>query len=43
MSDFVVTYPAFFLLNDHDAPEIVEIDGKLCVCLFTDVDLVQTF
>lgn len=43
MSDFVMTYPAFFLLNEHDAPDLVEIDGRLCVCLFTDVDLVQTF
>ncbi|MCE9607908.1 MAG: hypothetical protein K8U03_23740 [Planctomycetia bacterium] len=43
MSDFVMTYPAFFLLNEHDAPELVEIDGKLCVCLFTDTDLVATF
>jgi len=38
-----MTYPAFFLLNEHDAPDLVEIDGRLCVCLFTDVDLVQTF
>jgi hypothetical protein len=43
MSDFAITYPAFFLLNEHDVPELVEIDGNLCVCLFTDVDLVRTF
>ena len=43
MSDFVMTYTGFFLLNDHDAPELVEIDGKLCVCFFTDTELVATF
>jgi len=42
-SDFVMMNPAFFLVNEHEAPDIVEIDGQLCVCFFTDVDLVQTF
>jgi hypothetical protein len=43
MSDFVMTYPAFFLLNEHDTPEIVDIDDNICLCLFTDVDLLQSF
>lgn len=37
------TYPAFYLLNEHDAPEVVEIDGKLCICLFTEADHVGAF
>lgn len=43
MSDFVMTYPAFFPLNEHGAPELVDTGEKLCVCLFTDADLVGTF
>lgn len=42
-TDFVMTYPCFFLLNEHGAPDIVQIDDALCVCLFTDSDTVQGF
>lgn len=35
MSDFVATYPAFFQRNEHHASNIVEVDGKVWVCLCT--------
>lgn len=42
-SEFVMTYPCFFVVNEHGAPDIVQIDDALCVCLFTDSDTVQGF
>lgn len=35
MSDFVTTYPVFFLLSEHDVPDLVEIDGSVCASSFT--------
>lgn len=41
--DFVMTYPCYFLLTEKMNPESVIIRDDLCVCLFTDYDLVESF
>jgi hypothetical protein len=41
--DFVMTYPCYFLLTKHSNPETVIVDENLCLCLFTDIHLVEQF
>jgi hypothetical protein len=41
--DFVVSYPCYFPLSTSDAPELIKVDGNLCICFFTDGDTMQTF
>jgi hypothetical protein len=40
---FVMTYPCFLAMTKEGSPELVEIDGNLCLCLFTDSELVKAF
>jgi hypothetical protein len=40
--DFVMTYP-YFLLAKRSNPETVIVDENLCLCLFTDIHLVDQF
>lgn len=41
--DFLMTYPCYFLLTEKENPESVVIDGERCICLFTDIHLVEPF
>lgn len=36
--DFEMTYPCYFLHNAAGNPEVVQVDGNTCLCLFTDQD-----
>jgi hypothetical protein len=41
--DFAMTYPCYLLLTASGNPESIVVDGRTCVCLFTDEDLVKGF
>jgi hypothetical protein len=40
---FIFTYPNFFPLSPAGAPELIQVDGHLCICFFTDADNVRRF
>lgn len=42
-SEFVMTYPCFFVRDERGTPDVVQFDDLLCACLFTDANTVQTF
>jgi hypothetical protein len=41
--DFAMSYPCYFLERDDGGLEDVLIDGKHCLCLFTDDDILKSF
>lgn len=40
--DYLMTYPCFILMNEG-VPTAILVEGELCICLFTDRDLVNQF
>lgn len=41
--DFVMTYPCYLLLTERENPETIIVDNEGCLCLFTDIHLVEQF
>ena len=42
-TEFSMTYPAYVLKDNAGRPELVEIDGNVCVALFTERIAMQAF
>ena len=42
-AEFAVTFPAFIPMTPDETPEVVEVDGKLCLCLFTELRLFDQY
>lgn len=42
-SEFLMTYPCYFVRDKRGSPDVVQFEEKLYACLFTDTHTVQTF
>lgn len=42
-SDFLMTYPCYFLCGEGGGLQCNTVDGKDCLCLFTNLEVLQQF
>lgn len=42
-TEFTMTFPAYIPMTGKEAPELIEIDGHVCVCLFTNKKTLDRF
>ncbi len=40
---FTMPYPCFLLASDSGTPQLIEVDGHVCLCLFTSRRNVEAF